>query len=249
MRKKIIIGNWKMNKTSSETKEFLSEVLPLIKKNSNVVFCVPYTSLNVASILLKDTGLNLGAQNMSWEESGAYTGEISASMLKEFDVNHVLLGHSERRQYFGETDATVNTKIKTSLQHNIVPVVCVGESLQDRKAGLAIDVVTNQLRHAFEGVDADKTKDIIVAYEPIWAIGTGVSASASDAQEMLQSVRNAISMIYNLNVADNMQLLYGGSANAANAAELLSQTDIDGLLVGGASLKSQDFAKMIEVIV
>ena len=249
MRQKIIIGNWKMNKNVQQTKDFVAEILPLIKEKKHVVFCVPYTNLNVASLLLKETTVCLGAQNISWADSGAYTGEISGDMLRELGVKHVLIGHSERRQYFNETDATVNQKIKASLKYGIQPVVCVGETLEARKGGMAVDMVSNQLGHAFKDITEAEAKKIIVAYEPIWAIGTGVSASSQDAQEMLQSIRNAISLLYpKTDVADNIQLLYGGSATASNAAELLSQKDLDGLLVGGASLKAEEFSKMIAVM-
>ncbi|MCL1944212.1 MAG: triose-phosphate isomerase [Firmicutes bacterium] len=248
MRNKIIIGNWKMNKTPSQTESFLQEILPKIKQSSSVVvFCVPFTNLDIASKLLKGTKANLGAQNISWQDSGAYTGEISGAMLKELSVSYALIGHSERRQYFGETDTTVNQRTVAAHRHNIIPVVCVGETLQERQSGNAQDIVTNQIKQALKDITPEQAQNTIVAYEPIWAIGTGVTASANDAQEMLKHIRKQLNNLYG-DIADKMHLLYGGSATAANAQELLSQPDLDGLLVGGASLKVEDFSTMANIV-
>ena len=212
---------------------------------SEVILCVPFTDLFYALLTAQDTNIKIGAQNMHWEESGAYTGEISAGMLKSIGVEYVIIGHSERRQYFNETDETVNKKVKSALNANLKPIVCVGETLEERENGKAVELVTSQVRKALEGLSKEQVQSIIVAYEPIWAIGTGKTATSEDANRMIKEVRQEIRNIYGQTVADGVIIQYGGSVKSSNSKELFETSDIDGALVGGASLKAEEFAKIV----
>ena len=246
MRKKVIAGNWKMNMLPNEAISCVDELAKLVKDTENeVILCVPYTDLFYALLHVQDTNIKIGAQNMHWEEKGAYTGEVSAPMLKSIGVEYVIIGHSERRQYFAETDETVNKKIKSALAHGLKPIVCVGETLEQREAGETEKVVTNQIAKAFEGITASDLEKIIVAYEPIWAIGTGKTATKEDANNTIMEIRKKIAEIYGQNEANGVIIQYGGSVKSSNAKELFEMSDIDGGLVGGASLKSEEFAKIV----
>ena len=246
MRKKVIAGNWKMNMLPNEAIQFIEELIPLVKDTENeVILCVPYTDLFYALLTAQNTNIKIGAQNMHWEESGAYTGEVSAQMLKSIGVEYVIIGHSERRQYFNETDETVNKKIKSAFNVGLKPIVCVGESLEERESGKAVEKVTNQVKLALEGLTENQVEDVIIAYEPIWAIGTGKTATSEDANNMIKKIRQEISKLYGQIVAERVIIQYGGSVKASNSKELFSTSDIDGALVGGASLKSDEFAKIV----
>ncbi|MCG1011285.1 triose-phosphate isomerase [Tepidanaerobacter sp. GT38] len=238
----LIAGNWKMNNTKRETLDFLSSFLPKVENITiEMAICPPFTDLYAAAEKLKGTKVKLGAQNMHWEETGAFTGEVSPLMLKEIPCDYVIIGHSERRQYFAETDETVNKKIKSAIKHNIAPIVCVGESLAQREEGITIDFVMTQVENALKDIKPEDAKKIVFAYEPIWAIGTGKTASASDAQEVIGAIRNKIEKLYNKDVAEDVRILYGGSVKPENIKELMAEADIDGALVGGASLKPDSF--------
>ena len=246
MRKKVIAGNWKMNKLPNETMEFLTSLEPLVKNTENeVVVCVPYTDLFYALNIAQNTNIKIGAQNMNENEKGAYTGEVSGEMLKSIGVDYVIIGHSERRAYYNETDESVNRKLKKALSLDLKPIVCVGESLNQREGGEAKDVVTTQTRLALEGLTNDQVKSTIIAYEPIWAIGTGKTATKEDANETIKWIREEISKIYGEDVAQNVIIQYGGSVKSENAKDLFTMSDIDGGLVGGASLKSDEFSKIV----
>ena len=246
MRKKVIAGNWKMNMLPDETIRFLDELTPLVRDaESEVILCVPYTDLFYALLTAQNTNIKIGAQNMHWEESGAYTGEVSGQMLKSIGVDYVIIGHSERRQYFAETDETVNKKIKSAFKYELKPIVCVGETLEQREAGEEKKIVTKQIELALEGLTDEQVENTIIAYEPIWAIGTGKTATSEDANDMVKDIREKISNIYGQMVANRVIIQYGGSVKASNAKELFSMSDIDGGLVGGASLKSDEFAKIV----
>ncbi|MBR2755439.1 MAG: triose-phosphate isomerase [Lachnospiraceae bacterium] len=245
MRNKIIAGNWKMNKTPQEAKELIKELAPLVNDSEDdVVFCVPFVDIPAAIDALKGTNIAVGAQNMHWEEKGAFTGEISADMLYELGVEYVIIGHSERRQYFAETDETVNKKIHAALAHELIPIVCCGETLEQRENGETLDLVKGQIEKAFENISAEDAEGIIIAYEPIWAIGTGKVATKEQAQEVCAYIRMTINDLYGAEVANQIRIQYGGSVNADNACELFAMPDIDGGLVGGASLK-KDFAGIV----
>ncbi|BCJ95682.1 triosephosphate isomerase [Anaerocolumna cellulosilytica] len=245
MRRKIIAGNWKMNKTPSETVTLINELKPLVAtEEADVIFCVPAISLTTAIEAAKGTNINIGAENMHYEENGAYTGEIAPGMLDDIGVKYVIIGHSERREYFGETDETVNKKVLKAFEHGITPIICCGESLTQREQGVTIDFIRQQIKIAFLGVNADQAKAAVIAYEPIWAIGTGKVATTEQAQEVCKAIRDCIAEIYDTATAANIRIQYGGSVTAASAAELFSQPDIDGGLVGGASLKP-DFGKIV----
>lgn len=247
MRRKVIAGNWKMNKNKQEAQEFMKEFIPLVADTKNeVVICAPYLDLNNLVEMTKGTNVKIGAQNMHWEESGAYTGEVSASMLKELGVEYVIIGHSERRQYFNETDETVNKKIKTALKNGLKPIVCVGETLEQREQKMTKQVITNQTKLALEGLSAEQVEHTIIAYEPIWAIGTGKTATSEDANNSVQEIRQEIAQIYGQNIAKRVIIQYGGSVKSANAKELFTTSDIDGGLVGGASLKAEEFSKIVK---
>jgi len=246
MRKKVIAGNWKMNMLPNETIEYITEFAPLVKDTTNeVILCVPYTDLFYALLHTQDTNIKIGAQNIHWEEKGAYTGEISAKMLKSIGVEYVIIGHSERRQYFNETDESVNKKIKTAFANDLKPIVCVGETLEEREQGETEKVITKQTRLALEGLTNQKVEETIIAYEPIWAIGTGKTATSEDANNSIKAIRNEIKNIYGEEVASKVIIQYGGSVKSSNAKELFSTSDIDGGLVGGASLKPEEFSKII----
>jgi len=245
MRRKIIAGNWKMNKTPSETVTLINELKPLVETNDvDVVFCVPAISLTTAIEAVKGTNIEIGAQNMYFEESGAYTGEIAPNMLTDIGVKYVIIGHSERREYFAETDETVNKKVLKAFEHGITPIICCGESLTQREQGVTIDFIRQQIKIAFQGVSPEQAKKAVIAYEPIWAIGTGKVATSDQAQEVCKAIRDCIAEIYDADTAAQIRIQYGGSVSAASAPELFAQPDIDGGLVGGASLKA-DFGKIV----
>ncbi|HHT57800.1 triose-phosphate isomerase [Herbinix luporum] len=245
MRRKIIAGNWKMNKTPSEAVALINELKPLVASNdADVVFCVPAISLIPAIEAVKGTNIEIGAQNMYFEESGAYTGEIAPNMLTEVGVKYVIIGHSERREYFNETDETVNKKVLKAFEHGLTPIICCGESLQQREQGVTIDFVRQQIKIAFLNVSKEDAKKAVIAYEPIWAIGTGKVATSQQAEEVCKAIRQCIAEIYDNEVAEAIRIQYGGSVTAASANELFSQPNIDGGLVGGASLKA-DFGKIV----
>ena len=246
MRKKVIAGNWKMNKLPNEAMEFISELAPLVKDTENeVVICVPYTDLFYSLMHAQDTNIKIGAQNMNAEEKGAYTGEISGEMLKAIGVEYVIIGHSERRAYYNETDESVNKKLKKALALELKPIVCVGESLEQRENGTAKEIVTTQTKLALEGLANEDVIKTIIAYEPIWAIGTGKTATSEDANETIKWIREEIEKIYGNDVANSVIIQYGGSVKSSNAKELFEMSDIDGGLVGGASLDAQEFAKIV----
>ena len=246
MRKKVIAGNWKMNMLPDATIRFIDELTPLVKDTENeVILCVPYTDLFYALLTAQNTNIKIGAQNMHWEENGAYTGEVSGQMLKAIGVEYVIIGHSERRQYFAETDETVNKKLKSAFKDGLKPIVCVGETLEEREAGKAEEIITSQTEKALSGLTEEQVENTIIAYEPIWAIGTGKTATSEDANNAIKSIRNKISNIYGQMVAKRVIIQYGGSVKASNAKELFTMSDIDGGLVGGASLKTEEFAKIV----
>ena len=246
MRKKVIAGNWKMNMLPNEAMAFIEGLAPLVKNSEvEVILCVPYTDLFYSLLTAQDTNIKIGAQNMHWEESGAYTGEVSGKMLKSIGVEYVIIGHSERRQYFNETDETVNKKIKSAFANELKPIVCVGETLEQREAGKAEEIITNQTKIALDGLTEEQVENTIIAYEPIWAIGTGKTATAEDANNSIKAIRNEIAKNYGQNIADKVIIQYGGSVKASNAKELFSTSDIDGGLVGGASLKVEEFANIV----
>ncbi|SHO51392.1 triose-phosphate isomerase [Anaerocolumna xylanovorans] len=245
MRRKIIAGNWKMNKTPSETITLINQLKPLVAtEEADVVFCVPAISLTTAVTAAKGSNIQIGAENMHFEENGAYTGEIAPAMLDDIGVRYVIIGHSERREYFAETDVTVNKKVLKAFEHGITPIICCGESLTQREQGVTIDFIRQQIKIAFLNVTPDQAKTAVIAYEPIWAIGTGKVATSAQAQEVCKAIRDCISEIYDTDTAEAIRIQYGGSVTADSAAELFSQPDIDGGLVGGASLKP-DFGKIV----
>ena len=246
MRRKVIAGNWKMNMLPDETIKFIEEFAPLVKDTENeVILCVPYTDLFYALLNVQGTNIKIGAQNMHFEEKGAYTGEISPQMLKSINVEYVIIGHSERRQYYNETDETVNKKIKSAFNVGLKPIVCVGETLEEREAGKTVEIITNQTKLALEGLTNEQVENTIIAYEPIWAIGTGKTATSEDANNSIKEIRNKIAEIYGQNTASRVIIQYGGSVKSSNAKELFSTSDIDGGLVGGASLKAEEFSKIV----
>jgi triosephosphate isomerase len=245
MRRKVVAGNWKMNMTPAEAVKLVNELKPLMSNtDAEVLFCVP--SIDIIPVVEQVAGSNIcvGAQNMFYEESGAFTGELSADMLTDAGVSHVILGHSERRQYFKEDDTMINKKIRKAIEHDIVPVICCGESLEQRESGVTLDFINGQIKRAFEQITSKQAETCIIAYEPIWAIGTGRVATTAQAQEVCKAIRNKIAQIYDNTVADKIRILYGGSVNAGNASQLFAQPDIDGGLVGGASLKAE-FAEIV----
>ncbi len=247
LRKAIIAGNWKMNKTRPEAKALLDELKPLAANaGCEVVVCVPFTNLETAVAATKGTNIKVGAQNVHFEKSGAYTGEISADMLVELGVEYVVIGHSERRQYFAETDETVNKRTKAALAAGLKPIVCVGELLWERECNITNEVIARQIKLDFFAVSAEDVKKCVVAYEPVWAIGTGKTATADQAEEVCAFIRNELAKLYDKATADAVTIQYGGSMNAGNAAELLSKENIDGGLIGGASLKAADFSTIIK---
>lgn len=245
MRKKIVAGNWKMNMTPAKAVELIDSLKNEINSNEvDVVVCPPFVCLPAVLEAVKGTNIAVGAQNMHFEENGAYTGEIAPSMLVELGVKYVIIGHSERRQYFAETDQTVNKKTLKALEHGLVPVVCVGESLEERQQGVTIDLVRLQTKIALKDVTAEDAKKVVIAYEPIWAIGTGMTATSAQAEEVCAAIRQVIAEVYSQEVADEVRVQYGGSVNGGNANELFNMGNIDGGLVGGASLKTE-FASIV----
>jgi triosephosphate isomerase len=244
-RKKIIAGNWKMNKTPSEALALIAELKPLVKNEAaDVIFCVPAIDIIPVLAATRDSNIRIGAQNIYFEEDGAYTGETSAAMLTDAGVEYVILGHSERREYFAETDEVVNKKVLKAFEHGLTPIVCCGETLTQREQGITIDWIRQQIKIAFLNVTPKQAKTAVIAYEPIWAIGTGKTATSQQAQEVCAAIRQCINEVYGDEVSQAIRIQYGGSVNAGNAAELFGKPDIDGGLVGGASLKA-DFGKIV----
>ena len=246
MRRKVIAGNWKMNMLPNEAIAYIQEFAPLVEKSdAEVILCVPYTDLFYCLLNAQGTNIKIGAQNMHFAESGAYTGEVSGKMLKSIGVEYVIIGHSERREYFAETDETVNKKIKAAFENELKPIVCVGEKLEQREAGITDEIITKQTELALEGLTPEQVKNTIIAYEPIWAIGTGKTATSEDANNSIIAIRNKIKELYGAEVSEEVIIQYGGSVKSSNAKELFSTSDIDGGLVGGASLKPEEFSKIV----
>ena len=247
-RKTVIAGNWKMNKTASETVAFANEIKPILPKNPNceVLICLPAINIPAAQKAFKGTKVRVGAETMHFESSGAFTGEIAPAMLTDIGVKYVIIGHSERRQYYGETDMSVNRKVRAALDNGLFPIVCVGESLEQREKGVTDEFLAYQVMTALSGVSASELRHVVIAYEPIWAIGTGKTASSEQAQEVCGNIRTLLRKQNDARTARAVSILYGGSMNAGNAQELLSMPDIDGGLIGGASLIAQDFVTIIE---
>ncbi len=244
-RRRIVAGNWKMNMTPAKAVELVNTLKPLVvNADVDVVFCVPAIDLIPVLEAVKGSNIRVGAQNMYFEESGAYTGEIAPAMLTEVGVEYVIIGHSERREYFAETDITVNKKVKKALEHGLTPILCCGESLSQREQGVTIDFIRQQIKIALLGVEAEQAAKVVIAYEPIWAIGTGKVATTEQAQEVCCAIRQCLAELYGQATADAIRIQYGGSVTAASAGELFSQADIDGGLVGGASLKA-DFGGIV----
>ncbi len=247
MKNVIIAGNWKMNNTMADTTKLLNELKPLVKDaKAEVVVCVPYTNLYVANELLKGSNIKLGAENVHWADNGAFTGEISASMLKELNVEYVIVGHSERRQYFGETDETVNLRAKKAIDNGIKPIICVGETLEERETNQVEKVIVNQVTKALDGICEVGIKSVVIAYEPIWAIGTGKTATAQEANDTIKIVRDTVRKLYNDSIADELLIQYGGSMKPSNVKELMAMKEINGGLIGGASLKAEDFSQIVK---
>lgn len=247
LRKAVIAGNWKMNKTPEEAKQLIAEIAPLVKDaDCDVIACTPFVDLCCAQKAAEGTNIKIGAENCHWEKSGAFTGEISADMLKAMGIEYVIIGHSERRTYFGETDVTVQKRVRAAIDAGLTAILCVGEYLEQREQGITAELVAMQTKIALGGVSADELKQVIIAYEPVWAIGTGKTATAEQANEVCKVIRDVIADLYGKDNADAMTIQYGGSMNAANAAELLAQPDVDGGLIGGASLKPEDFAAIVD---
>ena len=246
MREKVIAGNWKMNMLPNEAIEYITNLAPLVKDSqAKVILCVPYTDLFYSLLTVQETNIHVGAQNVFYEESGAYTGEVSPLMLKCINVEYVIIGHSERRMYFNETDEIVNLKLKASLKEGLKPIVCVGETLEQKEANEAEKIITNQVENALKGLTSEEVETTIIAYEPIWAIGTGKTATSEDANESIKQIRNKIKELYGEEVSEKVIILYGGSVKPENAKELFEMSDIDGGLVGGASLKVESFSKIV----
>ncbi len=247
MRKKVIAGNWKMNKLPNEAMEFIEELAPLVKSTENeVILCVPYIDLFYALLTVQGTNIKVGAQNMHFEEKGAYTGEVSAEMLKAINVEYVIIGHSERRQYYNETDEAISQKLKKALEVGLKPILCVGETLEEKESGKAEKIITTQVKLALSELKKNQIQNVIIAYEPIWAIGTGKTATAEDANNSIKAIRNELLKEYGKDISEKVIIQYGGSVKSTNAKELFGMSDIDGALVGGASLNAQEFAKIVE---
>ena len=247
MRTPIIAGNWKMNKTPAEAKVLLEGIMPLVKDaDCDVIACVPYVDLQTALETTAGSNVQIGAENCHWAESGAFTGEISANMLTSMGVKTVIIGHSERRTYFGDTDVTVQKRVRAALDADMTVILCVGEYLEQREQGVTAEVVAMQTKIDLQGVSKDELKNVIIAYEPVWAIGTGKTATAEQANEVCALIRGTIADLYDEEAAEGITIQYGGSMNAKNAAELLAQPDVDGGLIGGASLKPADFAEIVK---
>ena len=248
MRKTIIAGNWKMNKASLEAIEFANALKRQLYDvvDVDIVICPAFTALSEVNEVLLESNIALGAQDLHWEDSGAFTGEVSALMLKGAGVKYVIIGHSERRQFFGETNGSVHKKIKAALRHNLIPIVCIGESLKEREEKRTFEVIENQCTESLSGFKREEFEKIILAYEPIWAIGTGKTATSSQAQEVHKFIRTLLAKMYNDNIASNVRIQYGGSVKPENIVELVSEEDIDGALVGGASLSEESFVKIVK---
>lgn len=247
LRKAIVAGNWKMNNDRNAAKKLITELKPLVADAAcEVVLCVPFTNLETALSLCEGTNMHVGAENCHWANSGAYTGEISAQMLTEMGVEYVIIGHSERRQYFCETDKTVNARIRAALDAGLKVILCVGEVLEQREQGITEEIVSMQTKVALGGVTEEELSRIIIAYEPVWAIGTGKTATADQAEEVCAIIRGVVAKLYNKAAADALTIQYGGSMKPANAKELLSKEDVDGGLIGGAALVAEDFAAIID---
>ena len=243
MRRNIIAGNWKMNMLPNEAISFIEEIEPMVKDTKNeVIICVPFTDFFYANNMAQGTNIQVGVQNMHYEDKGAYTGEISAPMLKSVNCKYVIIGHSERRQYFNETDETVNKKVKKALEYGLTPIVCVGETLEEKEAGKTIEIITSQIEKGLVDLKASDLDKIVIAYEPIWAIGTGKTATSEDAQNAIKAIREKIKSLFN---TDDISILYGGSVKGSNAKELFAMKDIDGGLVGGTSLEATSFAEIV----
>lgn len=246
MRRKVIAGNWKMNKNIQETETYINELKELVKDTQNeVIICVPFVDLCKAVKMTKDTNIKVGAQNVYSKEDGAYTGEVSAKMLADMGVEYVIIGHSERREYFNENDEMINSKLKIAIEYGLKPILCVGETLKQREEGLTKEWITKQVDSDLANLSKEDVKNIIIAYEPIWAIGTGKTASKEEANEALIWIRKEIENLYDKELADEIIIQYGGSVKSSNAKELFSMSDIDGGLVGGASLNPTEFAKIV----
>jgi triosephosphate isomerase (TIM) len=248
MRKKVIAGNWKMFKNPEQTAEFFRDFLPIVKDHTRdeIVICPPYVDLQAALEAAAGSNVSIGAQNLHWEKEGAFTGEISAPMLTSLGATHVIIGHSERRQYFNETDDTVNRKLETALENDLTPIVCVGEVLEERDAGLTEDVLRRQCMRAFNGISAKKAARLVIAYEPVWAIGTGKSATPEMASDAHAVIRHEVAKAFGEEFSNDLRILYGGSVKPENAAVLMSEAEIDGALVGGASLDALGFSKIVK---
>ncbi|MCR4401272.1 MAG: triose-phosphate isomerase [Firmicutes bacterium] len=248
MRRRIIAGNWKMNKTRDEAVDLVEDLKGTLADvgDVEVVVCPPFTALDAVREALRGSNIELGAQNMHWEEEGAYTGEISPLMLRSLGCMYVILGHSERRTYFGETDEAVNRKVKSAMANGLLPIICVGETLEERDAGRTEDVVVRQTKAALSGVKTNGAERIVIAYEPVWAIGTGRTASAEEANRVIHLIRQSVAEVFNERIAQEVRIQYGGSVKPQNIADFLGQPDIDGALVGGASLDSESFAAIVK---
>ena len=246
-RRPIIAGNWKMNKTTVEARELASKLIPLIAgiKERDIVLAPPFTALQSVAGVIKGTGIALSAQNLHWEDKGAFTGEISAEMLLDLGCKYVIIGHSERRQFFSESDETVNKKLRQALNKGLLPIVCVGETLKEREAGKANDVIERQVAGALKGVTAAEMQKVTIAYEPVWAIGTGKTATPDQANEIHSFIRKKCEIAYGKEIADVLRIQYGGSVTPENVSTLMAMPDIDGALVGGASLKPESFAALV----
>jgi triosephosphate isomerase len=246
-RKPIIAGNWKMNKTTLEAGDLAASLIPLVSsaKDREIVLGPPFTSLEAVSETIRGTNITLAAQNMHWEDKGAFTGEISAEMLLDLGCKYVIIGHSERRQYFGETDETVNRKVKQALRKGLLPIMCVGETLAEREAGKLSDIIKGQVTGGLKDIGADDMKKVVIAYEPVWAIGTGKTATPEQANEVHTLIRQTVKSLYNEEIAESLRIQYGGSVTPENVSVLMAMPDIDGALVGGASLKPESFAALV----
>ena len=248
MRRYVIAGNWKMNFTPSEATAFINEIKPMVegKNNCDIIFCAPFVTIGAAMEAAKGSNIKIGAQNVHFEEKGAFTGEISAKMLKEIGVEYVIIGHSERRQYFGETDTTVNLRTKAALNAGLKVLLCLGEVKEERLAGITNEVVAMQTKLDLAGISAEELKNVIIAYEPVWAIGTGLTATPDQADETCGAIRDVVASLYGREAADELIIQYGGSMNEKNAAELLSKANVDGGLIGGASLVAEKFNAIVD---
>ncbi|NMA57151.1 triose-phosphate isomerase [Clostridium cochlearium] len=246
MRKAIIAGNWKMHNTIDEAVKLVEELIPKVKEaKCEVVVCPPFICLPKIREITEGTNIKVGAQNMYFEEKGAFTGEISPIMLEKLNIDYVIIGHSERRQYFGETDETVNKKIKAAFEHNLIPILCVGETLDEKENDVTEEVVSKQVKLALSGLREDEIEKLVIAYEPIWAIGTGKTATSEEANEVISFIRNTVKNLYGEKAAESIRIQYGGSVKPSTIKEQMSMSDIDGALVGGASLKSDDFSAIV----